>query len=133
MSARRDFTLPPADEAFLEGYGLPWEAVKNGAQWLLLHELPLPPGYKTSTASVAIRIEAGYPVAPLDMAYFHPVLQRADGKSIRATESMQNIDGKQWQRWSRHRTAANPWKPAEDTIETHLLLIHDWLAREFRQ
>jgi len=130
---RREFSLPPEDETYLDDSGLTWETVKNGSQWLLLHGLPLPSGYKSAVASVAVRIEAGYPLAALDMAYFHPALQRADGKSIKATEAMQNIDGKKWQRWSRHRTAANPWKPGHDNIETHLLMVRDWLAREFRQ
>ncbi len=133
MDTRGDFLLPADDERFLHEFGLRWETVKDGAQWLLLHDFSLPQGYNTDTASVAILIVAGYPITPLDMAYFYPALQRADGRPIKATESLQEICGKKWQRWSRHRTAVNPWIPGQDSIESHLLLVQDWLAREFRQ
>jgi hypothetical protein len=83
------------------------------------------------TVSAAIRIETGYPMAPLDMVFFHPALARVDGTQIKATQVVQTIDGKQYQRWSRHRTKANPWKPGEDSLATHLVLVEDWLEREF--
>ena len=131
---RRDFALPLADREYLDATGFPWEAVKQGGDfWLLLHDMELPAGYTVANASVAIKIEPGYPNAQLDMAYFFPLLARKDGKAIPCADARTQIDGKQWQRWSRHRTPANPWIAGEDSIETHFILVRDWLAREFER
>jgi hypothetical protein len=80
-----------------------------------------------------IRIETGYPNTELNMVYFFPALAGADGKPIGATEAPQPLDGKTYQRWSRHRTGANPWKIGRDHIGTHVILIEDWLDREFEK
>lgn len=133
MNLRRDFKLPMEDQKSLDEYGCPWEAVKDGPQWVLIHDFPVPTGYNVQTATAAIRIETGYPMAPLDMVYFRPVLTRIDSKPIKATQMMQSICGEQYQRWSRHRTSANPWKPGEDSVATHIILIEDWLEREFER
>jgi hypothetical protein len=129
---RRQFSLPEADETFLESLGIPWETlIENSARWLLLHGFPVPAGYNHARVMVAIRIETGYPEAQLDMIYFYPPLDRLDGVAIGAL-STQPLDGKVFQRWSRHRTVSNPWRPGEDDISTHLALASDWLEREFR-
>lgn len=133
MSLRRDFALPPEDVEYLDALGRPWELITDKAQWLVIHGHPLPPGYCLESVSVAIRIEAGYPHAALDMVYFYPFIARSDSKPIPAADSKQVMDGKEWQRWSRHRTPQNPWRPGEDNIESHHLLIKDWLEREFKK
>ena len=133
MSLRREFDLLPEDLVFLEEYGLPWEAIVDGSHWMPVHDFPAPDGYRRSAATAAVRIESGYPGAPLDMVYFTPALERADGKPIGATNVVQQIDGRPFQRWSRHRTPANPWVAGEDNLSTHIQLVEDWLEREFRQ
>lgn len=134
MSLRRDFDLLPEDQAFLDEYGLAWEAVADGSLWVLIHEFPTQhEGYDHSTTTAAIRLETGYPNTQLDMVYFHPPLARKDGRRIGATDAMQEIAGKTYQRWSRHRTSQNPWKPGQDGLGTHVILIEDWLAREFER
>jgi hypothetical protein len=128
---RRQFQLPEADVAHLESLGLPWEAVVEGrVQWLLVHGWPLPAGYNHRAVSIAIRVESGYPESQLDMVYALPHLVRQDGVGINNLTG-QSIDGKDWQRWSRHRTEANPWRPGVDDLSTHLFLVDDWFAREF--
>jgi hypothetical protein len=128
---RLQFRLPEADEVFLKSLGRPWETLNDsGIRWLLVHERVLPSGYTISTTSEAHRIDAGYPDTQLDMVYFFPALTRSDGKPIGAL-SAQQIDGKTWQRWSRHRRPEHPWRPGEDDISTHLLLVDHWLEREF--
>ncbi len=67
----------------------------------------------------------------LDMMYVYPALMRTDGKPIGRVEVMQAIDGKQFQRWSRHRTNANPWVSGEDSLETHIYLVEDFFRSEF--
>lgn len=130
---RRQFSLPEADETFLDSLGLPWETIiQNGAQWLILHNYPVPAGYNHQQVFLALRISPGYPDTQLDMVYFSPQLARADGKVVGALSTL-SLDGKTYQQWSRHRTGANPWRPGEDDLSTHLELVRYWLEREFNK
>ena len=132
MGLRRDFDLLPQDEKFLEEYKLPWETIVDGSQWVLIHKfLTQHDGYNHHRVTAAIRLETGYPNTALDMVYFFPALARKDGRMIGATQTTQMIDGKSYQRWSRHRTAEKPWKVGFDGLETHVYMIEDWLEREF--
>lgn len=133
MSLRRQFDLPPEDVEFLNQYGVPWETIVDGSPWVLIHDFPTHAGYIHPTVTAAIRIETGYPNAELHMVYFFPALARTDGKPIGATQNVQQLDGKSFQRWSRHRTVQNPWKIGRDTLGTHVILIEDWLEREFKK
>ena len=44
--------------------------------------------------------------------------------------SPMTIMGQEFQRWSRHRTGQNPWRPGIDNLHTHLSLVEEWLLRE---
>jgi hypothetical protein len=125
--------LVPGDRQFLDQYRLPWETIVDGSQWVLIHEFPTHAGYNHATVTAAIRLETGYPNTQLDMVYFHPPLARKDGKAIGATQATQALDGKSFQRWSRHRTPAHPWIPGQDDLSTHIALIEEWLSREFEK
>ena len=130
---RNEFTLPEQDQLFCNAQNLESERIVcSGMQWLLIHHFALPEGYNCKETTVAIMIPPGYPVAALDMAYFYPGLSRTDGKPIAAL-SLQNIDSKPFQRWSRHRTAANPWRPGIDDISTHMFLVDYWIQRELHK
>lgn len=127
---RREFQLPEVDVDFLDARGLPWETVRVGRVGrLTVHDFPIPAGYKQDRASVNVRIEAAYPETQIDMAYFFPALERIDGLAIPQI-SVDQFDGKVWQRWSRHRTSQNPWRPGVDDVGSHLALISFWLERE---
>jgi hypothetical protein len=130
---RRDFELLPPDNDFLNDYGLAWETILDGCQWVVVHNFPTHEGYNHQKVSVGIRLETGYPNTALDMAYFYPPLSRNDGKPIVATEATQLLDGKQFQRWSRHRSGQNPWLVGFDNLGTHIFLVEDWLQREFER
>jgi hypothetical protein len=130
---RRDFELLADDAAFLKECGYAWETVLDGSQWVLLNDFPVPSGYAQEQVTAAIRLETGYPDAQLDMVYFYPALTRRDGKVIAATKAAQPINGRSFQRWSRHRTPQNPWIAGQDSLATHLMLIEDWLEREFEK
>ena len=131
---RRDFDLPSFDLEFLNSTDWQWDAIRVGtANWLLVHQFAVPSGYNHECVSVALRIEPGYPDAQIDMAYFHPPLSRIDRCHIGAADSMEMIVSKSFQRWSRHRTADNPWRPGVDDVSTHLALVSNWLEREFRK
>lgn len=127
---RREFDLPEGDRDFLESSGSPWEAIlQNNQRWLLIQDFPIPPGYQVSTATVALLIEPTYPETQIDMAYFFPALQISNGKQINNLGD-QLLDGKTYQRWSRHRTGQNPWRLGVDDVSTHLLQVNSWLTRE---
>jgi hypothetical protein len=130
LEARRQFRLPARDEFFLNSLNLMWEAViDSGVRRVVIHDMPLPAGYTGQTVAVNMRIEAGYPEAQIDMAYFYPPIARADGKQINAI-CPDRFDGKEWQRWSRHRTTQNPWRPGLDNVGTHFAAINAWLSAE---
>jgi hypothetical protein len=130
---RRQFLLPEEDIIYLESLDLQWETIIDGRMhWVIIYDYPVAPGYTTEKVTVAIKIETGYPRSPLDMAYFFPALQRRDGKGINAL-SFQPIDGKQFQRWSRHRTPANSWREGIDDLSTHMGLVSFWFEQEFKK
>lgn len=128
---RREFELLNDDLKFLDVSGFEWESIiDQGMLWIIIHDFPVIKGYNHDKVDVAIKIETGYPRAQLDMAYFYPALERLDNKLINAT-CFQMIDGKQFQRWSRHRTGENPWREGIDDLSTHISLISFWFEQEF--
>jgi hypothetical protein len=129
-AGRRDAQLSIEDELFLDSYGLAYDVIIDGSTWIIIRDYPLPVGYSAERVSLAIRIEHGYPMTALDMMYVYPPINRTNGSTIPQVETMQSIEGKQYQRWSRHRTGSNPWIPHQDSIETHIYLIEEWIARE---
>jgi hypothetical protein len=129
---RREFDLLAEDKEYLDGLGLPWETVySNGFNWVLIHKYPLPNFYNLAEVSIGIEIAVGYPRTQLDMVYFFPALSRKDGHAIGAL-SDRSVDGKNWQRWSRHRTQSNPWREGVDNLSTHMACVEFWLEREFK-
>ena len=131
--ARRDFLLPEEDIEFLETTGLEWEAVtEKNIKRVIIRKLPTPSGYKSEHVDLNVRIEAAYPDTQIDMVYFHPPIVRADNKPISATAD-DAFEGKVWQRWSRHRTAQNPWRPGLDNLGTHIVLVKEWLNLELKK
>lgn len=130
---RREFTLSEEDHDWLDGLGLPYELVREGAVLrVVIGAWPVPDGYNERHVAVNVRLDPGYPDAQIDMAYFYPPLARRDGRPIGAVTT-EPFDGKVWQRWSRHRTPANPWRPGIDNLATHFALVEDWLARELEK
>ncbi|GAB3910099.1 multiubiquitin domain-containing protein [Mucilaginibacter boryungensis] len=128
---KRDFLLPQEDVSYLEEKGLAYETLlSDGAQWVILRDYPLPAGYSQRHTDVAIRIPQNYPIAPLDMFYMYPNLARTDGQPIGALSPLA-IEDKQYQQWSRHRTANNQWVPGEDNLATHIALMNHSLNEEF--
>ncbi len=123
---RRKFVLSPDDTEYLDNAFPGWEAIDG--RWILLHDFPIRQGFTVEKVTAAIKIPATYPVTRLDMVYFSPAVLRADGKPIGATQYSETIDGKPFQRWSRHY-APGEWQPNEDNLATHVMAIRDWLDR----
>ena len=56
MTLRRQFDLLPQDQTFLDEYGVPWETIVDGSQWVLIHEFPTHEGYNHPRVTAAIRM-----------------------------------------------------------------------------
>src|SRR5436190_186159 len=127
---RRQIELPQRDTDYLNATQRPWETLgATGAGWVFMHNYPVVGGYASTEVTAALQIAAGYDDKQIDMVYFFPALLRADGKGVTAL-AKKVIDGKEFQRWSRHRTPENPWRPGLDYIGTHMELVEEWLLRE---
>jgi Prokaryotic E2 family E len=130
LGCRRDFSLPQEDSIWLESLHLRYDLVaEGGVLRVVIHDYALPSGYNLSTVAVSVRVDPGYPDTQIDMVYFLPDIGRQDGRPI-ASICTEGFGGQPWQRWSRHRTPANPWRPGIDNLSTHFALIDHWLARE---
>jgi len=127
---RRDAPTLDHDRVFLDGYALQWEIIEDGSIWILIHNFRLPDGYSESHVLLAIRLEGGYPLSALDMFYVFPQVRRRDGRPIAQANVVQHIDGRDFQRWSRHRTPDNPWVAGQDSLETHIYLVEEALEAE---
>lgn len=129
---RRAFQLAEEDVECLAARALLWETViESMAKWLVLPRYPIPEGYNHCVVDAALRIPPSYPDDQIDMVYFFPALELNSGRAIRQLTSVP-FDGKQYQQWSRHRTAANPWRSGLDNVCTHLLQVDSWLERELQ-
>lgn len=133
MMLRREFPLPEEDTDHLATTGLVWEtSTENNVRRVIIRGFPIPDGYNHNHVDLNVRVEAAYPDTQIDMVYFYPPLARIDGKPIAATAD-DPFEGKPWQRWSRHRTGQNPWRPGLDNLASHLALVKEWLCMELRK
>jgi hypothetical protein len=131
-SLRREIELLSDDASYLNKHFPKWETLmQGGTGWVLIHDFGLPEGYQVETTTVAFMIPPSYPTTEFDMMYFYPALNRKDGQPIGAL-SPQGLDGKNFQRWSRHRTAG-VWRSGVDNLETHVLSVHSWLIDELKK
>lgn len=131
VKLRQEFALLEGDQTFLEERSFAWETIlENGRRWFVLRDYPLPDGYGQTMTDVAIEIPTGYPTAQLDMFYCFPHLQRSDGVAIPTTQLQQPIEGKSYQRWSRHRGTSNPWNPHFDSLVSQIILAEEAILRE---
>jgi hypothetical protein len=105
---------------------------ERNLDWIIFRDYELPEGFNHEKADVAIMIPPNYPFNQIDMVYFSPSLHRADGKPIGALCN-QSLEGKTYQRWSRHRSPTNKWDPNIDNVESHLDLMMANLRLEFQK
>lgn len=125
------FDLPAEDQDYANRFSDKLERVLDrGRRWVLLHEFPVPEGYNLDKVTAAIMLPVGYPQSSPDMVYFYPPLSLSSGKKIHAAEATETIQGKTYQRWSRHFLPQEPWRPGIDSLETYALMIRGWLERE---
>lgn len=130
---RQSFELLDNDAAFLKSRALVWETiVENNAKWVLVRNFPIPQGYNVNEAEIALMLSDSYPTTQIDMVYVDPPLCLISGAPIGAL-SIEMHDGRSFQRWSRHRTGVNPWRPELDDFSTHIGLVEEWFEKETRK
>ena len=121
--------LPPDDKKYLTDRGIDHSIVAEANMTcVILRGFGLPPGFNQPRADLLLRISPGYPDVPLDMWWFDPAVQFADGSIIPATDVREPHIGRMWQRWSRH-LQAEQWRAGIDGLETFLALICTDLER----
>jgi hypothetical protein len=120
--------LPPVDQIHLDERA-PGSVVTEAAGMIciVIPNFALPPGFTAETADLLLRLSPGYPDVPPDMWWFHPPIQRVDGKAIEATQSQEEHLGRTWQRWSRHLPPGQ-WRSGIDSIESYLSLVRRELS-----
>jgi hypothetical protein len=127
----RAFPVLDVDETFLTARHPGWEAISEGGRhWIVLPQYELPPGYSCGLVQLALEIPPTYPATQIDMFYLFPGVTLSTGAQIPATEAAVAIRGHNFQRWSRHRTAAGQWRSGEDNVKTHLALVDSALQKE---
>ncbi len=130
-SLRRVFPLLLDDIEYLDARGLAWETLfEEPSRWILVRNFPIPEGYNVSYADIAILLPDSYPTTQIDMAYVFPALSLTSGAAINNVDAIQALDNRSFQRWSRHRTQSNPWRPGLDNLGTHIELIEECFLRE---
>lgn len=120
------------DLSFLEQFKAVNFINSGNTDWLILRSCKLPDGFNARVADVAFLIPKSYPASQLDMFYFFPELKRNDGEPIGALSS-QTLEGKLYQRWSRHRSGQNSWDPEVDNIQSHYEMMMSCLKEEFKK
>lgn len=115
--------LPDVDAHFLHREEIAYRTFEEGSMLNVeLLEFTLPAGLSANTASVLIRLSSNYPDAAPDMWWVIPHLTTAHGAEIAATQVIETIDGRSWQRWSRHLDAG-AWRPGVDSLESYFRLL----------
>ena len=121
---------------FLERLGVQWETFvepgKPQYRWLLIHGFPVPEYLGQSCVEMLLNVPTNYPSQQLDMAWFYPALKRVDGVALNAV-CLETIEGRGFQRWSRHRLPESAWREGTDDLRTHLEFIATWFEREVQQ
>lgn len=125
------FSLPEEDEALLNASFPSWETVRNGNKnWLIInHFTSIPSEYGKESVKIALLIPPSYPKTEIDMFYVYPAL-KLPNREIPATQGTMTIGPETFQRWSRHRTPQNPWRPDEDNVYSQIVLVEEMLLRE---
>src|SRR5260370_34329310 len=86
---RRTFSLPEADEEYLDANYPAWETIIDGATpWLILNDFPVPEGYNHRMGQADIQIASGYPNTQLEMQYLLPNISRANGRQINNSSTL---------------------------------------------
>lgn len=120
--------VPEIDREFLSSKGLKFRAVRAGEEvHVIIDDFPFPDAYTPRTASLLIKLPAGYPSANLDMFWTNPVIRLVSGDMPQNCTDLQMINEVQWQQWSRHFATA--WRQGVDNLQTFVATIRRELQK----
>ncbi len=96
---------------------------------VIVKDYPLPKKiWNRDKTNLLIIVPPVYPNAKLDMFWISPKdLKFFDGAEPKASDSVENHCGIEWQRFSRH---VEKWNPARDNIITYLDCVDHWLSQK---
>lgn len=116
---QKPFSLPRRDERYLSNKNIRYDLLtgENNEKIIIFKQVPLPPHkFNFTTADVLVILPDGYPDCPTDMFYTDPWLKLSGTNAYpKAADQSYSLNGKSWQRWSRHN---NQWRPGIDGIKT---------------
>lgn len=121
------YELLPEDVEYLNAHHPDWAKLVEGEGkfGLLVRRFPVPQGFVQRETMLMVLVPSGYPGTPLDMFYFDPHLQKANGDAIPALADEVHF-GTTWQRWSRHYE----WTPGQDNLARHIEYVGNELRHE---
>jgi hypothetical protein len=123
--------LDQEDRDWLAEHSLEFEAIEEGGFTnLILKNFVLPAGFDQPSTNLLVRLPAGFPDTPPDMFWVDPpVLLTKTGMRPPASDVMETLVGRQWQRFSRH-FSGSPWRPGIDSLPSWILCIRSLLERD---
>jgi hypothetical protein len=87
---------------------------------LLFRDFPVGEGFNVPACDLLIRIPRSYPDAGPDMFWTTPELALSDGRVPQSAESVEVYLGRQWRRFSWHRSH---WNSSLDNIHGYLEFV----------
>lgn len=122
--------LLKSDAQYLElkGYEYSANQESNGSILVVIHDFPLSEAYTPTSCDLLIKLPPAYPNANPDMFWTWPDVKLRSGAWPRSSEVHEVLNGRPWQRWSRHLTAS-AWRPGRDCVRTFLAVVRRELLK----
>lgn len=132
MTARE--TLERHAEELRQATGLTVEIIEGEGNrtYVLIRQVPLPPGLFTMSKSDALFIaDRQYPCSALDMFWLEASVVRANGTVPQGADCLENHLKRQWRRFSWHRNGV--WNPASNGLLDHFAFMESAWAAEAKR
>ncbi len=101
----------------------------GGSVGLIIPELPIPPGFTSTTARILVRIPALYPTEKLDLFWLTPALARSNGAGLpNVMASGVVMANEQWTQISWHDNS--PHDPSRISVLGFVRGIVQWFERQ---
>ncbi len=99
----------------------------DGSVGLIIPALPIPPGFTTPAARIAVRIPALYPAEKLDLFWVDPAVSRSNGSALpNVMAHGVRIAGSSWTQISWHDNS--PHDPERISVLGFVRGIGQWFA-----